>query len=472
MTNISNFPYKINFDGLIVRAKVASDYDKYLATASLKNLAPLLPKVDLEKNLDILGISFDAFVACKANKNGQIIDGPHALQVASLFINKYINVEHLRKNVIGFITNYGFSEFGSSIILSKENVEELSSKNIPFNITLSGIIWRFIDENIAKEIEESSDPSSLKYMSVSASWELAFKEFNIARGSKNIADAEIISDKDTIVKLKNRLSVFGGNGYDEDGLPIYTNIIGDSLLGLGVGITNSPAAEVKGILVAEEKKLNNEINSSVIVDTTKNIIPMAIEIKSLSDINDESLKMIAASEITKFIENSLLNASKEWASKLEEKETNILELNKTVASLTEKITELSNKIATREFEDKFQARMSSIDDKYELDPEFSKIIAEEIKLIDSEEDFEKWFKKFSVLAKDRNKDNIVARKEEERIRIAQASISSNKDSIIEVISNATVESSAIPNIGETNTISIAERMKAAFLPSNIIKIKK
>ena len=44
----------------------------------------------------------------------------------------------------------------------------------PFNITLGGVIWRVANRDLSEVIEESSDPTSEKYMNISASWELRF----------------------------------------------------------------------------------------------------------------------------------------------------------------------------------------------------------------------------------------------------------------------------------------------------------
>ena len=78
-------------------------------------LEKFLPDVDLNKNYDLLPIAFNAFVVNRVNKNGDVIDGETAIAMYKDFINKPINIEHNRKNVIGTILTAGFSEFGTEI---------------------------------------------------------------------------------------------------------------------------------------------------------------------------------------------------------------------------------------------------------------------------------------------------------------------------------------------------------------------
>ena len=85
------------------------------------------------------------------------------------------------------------------------------------------------------------------HQTVSASWEIGFSEYQIAVGSKNLKEAEIISDPKKITEMKGMLRAFGGKGVMDDGTPIYRLIVGD-VYPLGIGFTMKPAANVKGII--------------------------------------------------------------------------------------------------------------------------------------------------------------------------------------------------------------------------------
>ena len=121
-----------------VKPLVSEEKDKYLALASLIEVGNFIPNIDTEKNVDLLPVAFNACVANRVNKNGDVIDSKTAVEICQSFINKPINVEHNRQNVVGVILAAGYSEFGSDLPLTEEQVREMKG---PFNITLGGVVW-------------------------------------------------------------------------------------------------------------------------------------------------------------------------------------------------------------------------------------------------------------------------------------------------------------------------------------------
>ena len=112
--------------------------------ASLVDVGDFVPNIDTEKNIDLLPIAFNACVANRVNKNGDVIDTPTAIEIYENFVNKPINIEHNRERVVGAILTAGFSEFGTDKPLTAEQVAET---NTPFNITLGGIVWKVVTIN-------------------------------------------------------------------------------------------------------------------------------------------------------------------------------------------------------------------------------------------------------------------------------------------------------------------------------------
>ena len=167
--------YKTTFSS-VVKPMVSEEKDKYLALASLFDLEKFIPNVDSKENYDLLPIAFNAFVANRVNKNGDVVDTQTALAFYKNFVNKPINIEHNRKNVIGTILEAGFSSFGDDKPMTEEDVKYTSE---PFNVTLGGVIWKITDEDLADKIEDSADPTGDNYMRISASWELGFNDYNI-----------------------------------------------------------------------------------------------------------------------------------------------------------------------------------------------------------------------------------------------------------------------------------------------------
>ena len=78
--------------------------DKFISKASLDELSSLLPKdIDFEKNIDLIGVAFNAAVANMFNKNGDGIDAMTAVAIKDYFIHKPTNIEHQRQKVVGHI---------------------------------------------------------------------------------------------------------------------------------------------------------------------------------------------------------------------------------------------------------------------------------------------------------------------------------------------------------------------------------
>ena len=182
-----------------IKPLVSEEKDKYLALASMLEVGDFIPEVDTSKDIDLLPVAFNACVANRVNKNGDVVDTKTAVAMYKNFINKPINLEHERERVVGVILAAGFSEFGTDKPIEAEKLEE----NEPFNITLGGVIWKVVNTRVSDIIEDASDPTSENYMKISASWELGFDEYNLvllAENEKNITNAEFITEAEEIEK--------------------------------------------------------------------------------------------------------------------------------------------------------------------------------------------------------------------------------------------------------------------------------
>jgi hypothetical protein len=487
-----NFPFETVFASDPVRVFLPENDDINVAKAGIDSLKPFLDSsIDLEKNYDLIGVAFNAFVVNRANKNGQVISTDVALSSVENFKFKPMNIEHKRKNVAGLITGYGFSEYGTDKPLT---LEEVKDKTDPFNVVLSGFVWRVVNDEFAAKLEESSDPSSESYLSISTSWEMGFKNFNIAKGSLNLSDATIFSDEENIETMKDKLLHFGGKGVDEDGSPLYINLIGE-VLPLGIGFTMNPAADVKGIKVfgsddletQEKNEIGESSENANVSESQKslessqvseksvetNIISNKLEqqdlaasddlekeknkkennkmlIKSIEDLTDESLKQICATDIRALFEEEIKKASEKFAEEKEVQENAVAEAEKTKAELELQLEELKNvgeqlkaelekikiEALAREKEETFQNRMSTLDEEFSLDDEERQVIGEQIKDLD-QDGFDKWFKAFNVFAKGKNKKMM-----EEKMKMEKEKAAKDKMSESGSASSEEVEKSA------------------------------
>lgn len=468
---MKNFEFTTNFSS-VVKPLVSAEKDEYLALASMVQLEEFLPQIDTEKNVDLLPIAFNACVANRVNKNGDVIDTKAAIELCQSFINKQINLEHNRERVVGVILKAGFSSFGSDDPLSEEQVKDLDG---PFNITLGGVIWRVVNSELADLIEEASDPTSSNYEKISASWELGFNEYNLVllgQGEKNISYAEKITEPDQVKEYSTKLRVFGGDG-KINGKNVYRQVIGN-IVPLGIGLTENPAADVKGVAtnktVKNQQKIQKNISESSETSVKGNKV---MKINSIQDITDESLKEMSASVVSEFVESELKKASEDFyqeKNKYEEAikaaEEKAAELAKEHESLKKSFEEVKSQLeeikaeeAERQALELFSSRMASLDDQFELSDADREVLASQVKDLD-EEGFASFVKDITVLMSSKIK-------AETKEVIAQETIASEEEAeaeeaIEEATETAEVEEQAVANTSSVQEVSMRDKYKKAF----------
>lgn len=495
---------KSRFDVDIVKAYRLDDQDSFLAKAAVENLRPLLPSdVDLDKNYDLLGVAFNAFVVNRGNKNGQMTAREDILPFIKDFIHKPFNLNHDRFNVVGFCTGYGFSEFGTDKLLTYEDVKDMDA---PFNVVLSGFVWWGVAPDFCEDLLESSDPSSPRYLKISASWEVGFINYGIARGDKDYAKCEILHDEAYVTKNKGNLRHFGGKGSDETGTPLYL-CIKAPIFPLGIGFTEIPAAEVKGIinttshspLEDENGEASNEQNEPDEPETQEIIsqtvqVPVTtisyMKITKPEDITGEFLKAcvaheeVYANEIRSFLEQQISEFSKKYVAAEKEKETATTKFGEDLQALKDELDKVKkeNEAAAAELEglkkvaaqkaqeEAFSARMTKVDEVFQFSDEEKSLFANEIKDLD-EKGFEAWVTKYSVIAKSKTKSFIqeeeakakeVSKREAALKAAAEKAGLKPEEVFASALDNATPEEPEIPNSQSQAELSIAERMKKAF----------
>ena len=252
----SPFKYKAVFENEIIASSSIDDSGLDISSASLENLSSLIPDhVELDQNIDLLGVAFNGAVVNKFNRNDDGIGTDTALAIKDYFIHKPTNIEHRKEKVVGHVVSAGFSEFGTNKVLSNEEASELVD---PFNIALGAVVYKTVNREFAELIKNSTIEGSKFYNMVSASWEIGFNKYALAIGSKDLNEAEIVTDEKQVEELSKYLKAFDGNGTMKDGTRIYRLVTG-SVYPLGIGFTSNPAAEVKGIYTENEYKKKEEL---------------------------------------------------------------------------------------------------------------------------------------------------------------------------------------------------------------------
>lgn len=316
--------YKMFFSSK-VRSVLAEEKDSYLALASLDALKPYLPSnINAETNVDLLPIAFSACNVNRFNLNDDGINTETALSIADTFINKPIDLDHDRTKIVGVILSVGFCEYGSEKPLTREQVKDYTK---PFNICLGGVIWKVVNDDLVEAIENASDPESDTYRSICASWEIALDDYDIVAiegKSKNLEDGKIIvnkADADPLLRANEGKGVY-------EGKRIY-RLANKGVLAVGIGLTEEPAAAVKGILTASnEEEANMETNETLTGTLTADKIILAgkdlaetIKEQILAQfVSDESILKLVEACKQKENKDQLIIAANETLTKTNETE--------------------------------------------------------------------------------------------------------------------------------------------------------
>lgn len=474
-----------------IKAVSKENADKFISSASIQEIKNIAPSININENSDLLPISFDACVVNKFNKNDDGINSEIAVKIAKNFIFKPINIEHKTTNVAGVILNYAFTSLDSHKILTDE--EALASKD-PYYITLGGVVWRYVKPELSDYLEECSDPDSPEYEAVSASWELGFDSYSLALkedSSRDFNNLEIITDKDEINKIENSLRALGGTGKYQN-KRVY-RLVDNGVLPLGIGLTENPAADVKGVFA--EKQEENTSNAALDEKNKKqisllqenNVITniqekrMSKKISNLSEITDELIKTCQASDISNFISDEIEKASKDYeekinseknkASQLESElekvkvanqtlETTLTNLKSELSSLKDELAKIKNEQAIAEEQRNFDVRMDFFSKTFDLTAETKSIIAKELSSVKTEDEFKSYVEKMKVLlpAKASKKTTSASNDKPE--------VNEEKE-LEEAIKNGDQVVAKVPN-SSTPTESLYEQYKNAFAPSEVL----
>ena len=471
----NKYKYTTKFLQPIIASADIDQENIKISKASLEDLKSLIPSsVELDKNIDLVGVAFNAAVVNKFNRNHDGISTDTALAVKDYFVHKPTNIEHKKQRIVGHIVSAGFSGYGNNELLSPE---ELTGTSDPFNISLGAVVYRMVDRRFAELLNKSVDPDSPMHNQVSASWEIGFNDYQIAVGSENLSEAEIVTDEKQIEELSQYLKASDGRGEMDDGTIVRRLVVGN-VYPLGIGFTANPAADVEGVVVSEQ---NNQLNMSDrrdlsatlsdeaqeilknilnfknnISQTEKNTVKseresnssimntnqLVQEIKSVLDEKLSSEKMSkdtfaeeSVASISSIINEAIREKNEEYKQQLvsekEEKakiEAQHQELTASVEEMKQKLEAAEDKI--RQFEDekqhqeslaRFNARMEAVEQDYELSEADLKIVASEVKeLTEADEAFASYQEKLAVVFAHKSKEHLQAEKDKFDSAVAEA----------------------------------------------------
>ena len=399
----------------------------------------LLPEdFDPEQNIDVLPVVFNLAKVNEFNKNGDGIDSKTALAAVKRFINKPINIEHKKDKIVGHMINASFStrEFD----FKNNDIESYADKTEPYYINAAGLIYKQIYPKLADAIMEASDDNDESYQSISASWELAFKEYEVAYGSNILEDSKVLTGSEKEDK-KQYLKGLGGKGQDDDGKPVNRLIVGETYP-LGAALTRNPAAAVKGIYSDEpkEEKMESEkisLNSNKNVNADKfKFIFNNMDKEQFDELMAKVGESVAsvvkqeseASTIGEIMRDALTDHSESWKSKVElereakaKAEADLSEVKEALDTTKEELETLKAEAEAKATADLFNDRMNFIDNDYDLNEQELELVTAEVKGLEStEEAFEAYKGKLQVIFAHKLKANIEAKEAEIKARIEEA----------------------------------------------------
>lgn len=506
-----DFKYKTSFKTPLRQCSIGEN--SFISNASLDNLKSLLPsnQIDLSKNIDLLGVAFDAAVVNQFNKNDDGIDSETAVKIAPFFMHKPTNIEHNKQKIVGHIVSAGFSSWGENVPMSNE---EVLDTNGLINLSLGSVIYKLIDPKFTDLVYSSTNKEDSLFNAVSASWELGFTEYVLALGSTNLKDAEIISNPKHIEEFKSRLRAYGGNGKTEDGSKIYRLVKGN-VYPLGIGFTSTPAANVKGLLlddteVEDNVSFKDKRDRKLFAINNEKIISQInlnnVNIKKSMDLEKFLTELKSSLHEKKFSEEAIANMTSTFAEAIRQKdeeyrsaktekeasETKAKELIASVEGLQKELSDTKVKLqeieATQEAEKalaRFNSRMEAVDSAYSLEDADRQILASELKTLDiSDEAFASYQEKLAVIWKHKNKEHAARLAEEAEARInaevekrlvelnkSNASVVKTEAELAEeALENAKAsEKETMPNNNgsSTESKSFREKFAAAFSRENI-----
>tara|TARA_Y100000593_G_scaffold11873_1_gene21630 strand:- start:7758 stop:9383 length:1626 start_codon:yes stop_codon:yes gene_type:complete len=486
-----------------------------ISEASLDHLRPLIPpEVDLSKNIDLLGVAFNAAVVNKFNKNGDGIDTATALEIKDYFINKPTNIEHQKEKVVGHIISSSFSDHKTSELISPEEAQDITA---PFNIALGALVYKVVNPAFAKMLENTDEGEEFHNI-ISASWEIGFNDYYIALGSDDLSEAEVVTDKNQISELSKYLKAYDGEGKMDDGTLVHRLVVGE-IYPLGIGFTSNPAAEVEGVLVENERPIKVKMDQEDAVTQEK------IEIQnrdfytknkkmkknsSLSGENDvnksntlimdtqDLLKQIegllsekvgesqhfeeTVASVSKVMMDAIKEKDEQWRQAKADKENAEVEAKERHDALSGEMEELKEKLVAtekqlgelaeekrlREAKDRFNSRMAAVTEAFELNDEDLRIVASELSELEAaDEAFTQYQERISVMWQHKTKAYLNEQEElfnarlEEEVNKRLSTLSESTASTAEA-----EEQEAVEEVLEEVLENVEEEASAALTNNN------
>lgn len=226
-----------------------SPVEEQEARAGLTRLKDLLPAdVDPEQDAAIVYIVGNLAVAGVCNANDDAVTIDDTLAIYRQFERQQVNIEHNRKQIVGFIVKAGLSELGTNRLITDD---EARASGEPFNVVTVAALWKVANKELCAFILENAALEGDDSTALSLSFEVGFNDYSIVvlpKGETELSLAtQVIPSSDPSFKSWQKvLRINKGSGRTRDGSRV-GRILGGTLQPLGQGVVTVPAAAVRGI---------------------------------------------------------------------------------------------------------------------------------------------------------------------------------------------------------------------------------
>ena len=164
------------------------------------------------------------------------------------------------------------------------------------------------------------------------------------------------------------------------------------------------------------------------------------------------------------------------AKEYEDLKASVAELEEKLGAANERISVFENEKKAEEAVARFNERMDSLDQSFDLDDQDREFLAKELKDLDGEEEFTSFASKLEVLWKHKNKEvqasfnDEIQKRIDEEVAKRVATASTEEVEVEAALDNAEEIDSAVPNTNEavaSNDDSIVDKFRDAFKRENI-----
>jgi len=204
-----------------------------------------------------------------------------------------------------------------------------------------------------------------------------------------------------------------------------------------------------------------------------------MKIESIKEITDDSLKQLSASAVSDFIELELKEASerfsaekhaaekalKEAQDKLESVSADSEQVKTELDNVKEELSSLKVEKEQKEAEELFNQRMASFDESFLLEDEDRKVLASQIKELDTE-GWEAFSSNVNVLLRDKSRE-VLAKQEKELAEKAEEVetkevVNASENIVEEAIDRGEATDEVVPASTEASELSTYDKFKDAF----------